>query len=640
MNNLERELSSIKGLQKKDIQAVTAFLVERELSSLGHVDLKTLTDYYSYVVKAFFQKAKQNHYGALLEIAVREYLRTLFDELIIEIDFCGKVTREKGNKVKTFLMLQGISSLNEITYDSRQKYEAYLRATDCCKVQEYVKTLDQLKLHAIQKNNESNPGRVFQISYEPQVIYLGYHPDYQTAMDFYYVRDKFELVFDFSIEAPEKLKRQIFSMLVYSLERPINRKNRRELYLVPLKKLYLYCAECDIEDIEQMQEREIAGFRRSMDGKVGTKTDIYMQIVNTTRKHLFMTAEDIHWDAHVWYMDRFRLKENQMNPANHVECLRFLKIYDEDNLADFKNYMKYLIGVRKIGMTSVQARYYCILQFLLYCEEKGVSADKIGSVHIEQYLKMLYDRENNQGTFNQAVKTLYAFFEYLVTKGRLQVVPFRREFFEMRTIHKHHFGYVDETTQNKFLRKLGKFPEDLRLMCIHVWATGIRCNEVCTIKGGAYEYDGEDAWMTVKQFKTGSVKTIPIPYNLYKLMKEYISRNAIGPEEYVFKSRKGRAYDASTFRIQVQRLCRENGMDYIFRPHDYRHVVATDLYTEGVPLDQIADYMGHRKRDITGNYIDIAQEHIDKENRKYFADNSWDLEMPTRDAKMIREENR
>jgi len=56
-------------------------------------------------------------------------------------------------------------------------------------------------------------------------------------------------------------------------------------------------------------------------------------------------------------------------------------------------------------------------------------------------------------------------------------------------------------------------------------------------------------------------------------------------------------------------------MDYIFRPHDYRHVVATDLYTEGVPLDQIADYMGHRKRDITGNYIDIAQEHIDKENR-------------------------
>ena len=78
MNNLERELSSIKGLQKKDIQAVTAFLVERELSTLGHVDLKTLTDYYSYVVKAFFQKAKQNHYGALLEIAVREYLRTLF----------------------------------------------------------------------------------------------------------------------------------------------------------------------------------------------------------------------------------------------------------------------------------------------------------------------------------------------------------------------------------------------------------------------------------------------------------------------------------------------------------------------------------------------------------------------------------
>ena len=162
-------------------------------------------------------------------------------------------------------------------------------------------------------------------------------------------------------------------------------------------------------------------------------------------------------------------------------------------------------------------------------------------------------------------------------------------------------------------------------MCIHVWATGVRCNEVCTIKGGAYDYDGEDAWMTVKQFKTGSVKVIPIPFNLYSLMKEYISRNAIEPGEYVFKSRKGRAYDAATFRMQVQRLCRENGMDYIFRPHDYRHVVATDLYLNGVPLEQVCDYMGHKEKDMTGNYIDITQEHMDEKNRKYFEDNSWDL---------------
>ena len=54
-----------------------------------------------------------------------------------------------------------------------------------------------------------------------------YHPDYETAMEFYYVRNKEELAFDFSIDAPAKIKHPVFEMLSDLLLIGGKRKNMR-----------------------------------------------------------------------------------------------------------------------------------------------------------------------------------------------------------------------------------------------------------------------------------------------------------------------------------------------------------------------------------------------------------------------------
>ena len=529
-------------------------------------------------------------------------------------------------------MLMDIHSLNRIDYAVRSTFASYLETTGFGKAEEYIKVLDRMKLYAIRESNNRFPKVKRKLTYRPQLIYLGYHPDYAKAMEFYYTRDKTELVFDFSIEASEILKRQVFKMLNYCLDRDMDGKNRRELYLVPLKKLYLFCAQQGIGDIEKMQEKQIEAFRHSMEGKVGTKTMIYMQIVGSTRRFLFMSAPKINWDANVWYMDRFRLGSGQVNPANHMECLRFLKIYDVDNLATLKGYIRYLIEVRRTGMKTVQARHYIILRFLLYCEERRIKVRRITERQLEQYVAHLMEQERTPSTFNQSVSVIKAFFQYLFSEGEMEDMSKmlkKMDFYRETDRYVRHDRIVDPAGMEEFLHLLGSFPEDLRLMCLNILATGIRVNEACTIKGDAYSHDGKDAWLSVMQYKVSRVKTVPIPERLYELMTSYIDRNGIQAGEFVFRSRKGRAYDALTFRIQVQRLCRDCGMTYIFRPRDLRHQIATELYEKGVPLDQISDFLGHKKIDMTGRYIDVSERYMDEETRKYFAQNS--LEDPSDD---------
>ncbi len=58
------------------------------------------------------------------------------------------------------------------------------------------------------------------------------------------------------------------------------------------------------------------------------------------------------------------------------------------------------------------------------------------------------------------------------------------------------------------LKKLKFFPEVQRLIFLNLWATGLRISEVCTLKGDAYYWDGEDAWIKVYQIKMKAEKMI------------------------------------------------------------------------------------------------------------------------------------
>ncbi len=629
---LERQVSRSPTVNGKLKEIVLAYLISANIQSLEDITIDDVYNFREYISRLQGINDRQRKcYASLLEQVVLAYDVEQRDAWQSPID---KLTCAQSikNKMITFLILLNVQAPNEINYEIRCEYETFLEKSDIyCKKNEYMKALDNLKLNAIKAENASKPFKEWNLKFEKQKIFLLYHPNYQLAKTFYYVQNKEELVFDFSIRASGLLKRQILKMLNHVLQTKENLKDRRERFLIPLNLLYAFCVSKNIEDIEQLTEKQIYEFRKSIEGGAGSKTDIYTQIIDNIRKYLFLGAKDTNWNANVWYLERFNFVDGRENLARKIRRFSFNEIENVKNRNFFKEYMKYELGVsQKSSLLTLRGTYYEICTFLKYLDQVQIEVTKITAIELEAFIKREDEKNNQPEAFNKSIIAVAKFFGFLQVKKYIEKVPLNFSYHLKKVSAKHNDRAVDIDTQIEILKLLQYFPNHLRLMYLNLWCIGLRVSEVCIIKANSYIWDGKDAWLKIHQSKMKAEKYVPIPTQLYKLMRDYIEFNGITSEEYVFKSKQGGAYDAGTFCKQFKKQLEKLGMkEYKFKAHDFRHTVATFLYRNGSSIEAIRDYLGHKSTDMTKQYLDYMQDVLNKENEKYFRNGGNEL------AKMV-----
>lgn len=619
---LHEQLDLCKFITGNPRTVVENFLYSEGIYSLDEVDADVKDDYQQYIKSMIGLTDRQRkYYVSILEQFLLSYLITKNIELS---EYVSTVITDRAikNKVLLCLLEHEITDCREIDYDVRSDYEASLIKSGCTKLSEYVKAMDVLKLEAIHKDNISNPLKPKTLAYRGQKVFLLYHPDHEIAMTFYYIRDKEELLFDFSLEGSAIVKRQVFKMLSYVLEEKKDWHDRRERFIIPLKKLYMFCIENGVDDIELLTAEQIKAFRMSMDGKVGTKIDTYMQIIYNITKYLFVSAKHTNWEANMWYLERFTFNDGRTNPAREIERITFNQISDDGNRALLKDYMKYQIGVaQRTSLQTIRCQYYDIVLFLKYCDTEGWVLAEVDAERMEKYIASVDSEDIKAEAYNRRIISVARLFNYMKSKKLISKEPLKFEYY-LKTVHvKHNNRTVSVDNQKLVLKKLKHLPLHLRLMFLNLWCEGIRECEVCVIKAGMYSWDGQDAWLKLYQNKMKKEKCIPIPVELYKLMKKYIKTNGIKADEYVFKNRKGGAYDAGTFTKQMKRELAKAGLtDYDFKAHDFRHTVGTSLNKEhNVSIEVIREFLGHNSSDMTKQYIDFVPELLDTANEEYFS---------------------
>lgn len=622
IQELDAQLSACGNVQGRQRAAVRAFLLQQGIYSVSDITDEDKADFRDYLsLKDELSDVQKVKYASSLETLQLSYYAPYHEDFLKELED-GKKPDATIRKTETYLLSHGVTSTEEITYEVREAYEQYLLDSIAeSKVNEYLKSLDIMKLAAIRRECENAPFKERQLRYNGGKIFLLYHPDYKLAQTFYYVRDKKELLFDFSLPAKDGVKYQIFFMLNYILEHEKNWKNRRERFIVPLKLLYEFCIEQGIEDLERLEEMEIELFRNKLKALEVDKDDIYIQIVDNIRKFLFLRAKKTNWEANVWYMERFNFQSDRMNPANPVVRISFMQVHDKENRRYFQLYLQYMIGVTSLSISNIRFQYYRVSEFLEYCDTKGVSVLKLTAQDMDEYFKHI-DMDILPDTFNGKAADIYKFFRFMVVKGFIANVPFRLEYYLKNVVPTHHDRALPEDVVSKMLANLHLFPENLRLMYLHLWCLGLRINEVCTIKGDAYYERNGDTWIRLYQNKMKAEKTVPIPVTLYELMKAYIQKMHITPDAYVFQNKNGGAFKSGTFTKQMIAKCRELDIscgDYIFRTHDYRHTISTAMYGKGSSLQAIRDFLGHKSEEMTKQYVDYLPEMIDKANEEYFS---------------------
>lgn len=222
-----------------------------------------------------------------------------------------------------FMVEKKIYSLEEIDWDVRVSYEQYLEKTINKRNRPwYLSGLDKLKLFDIKKRNNSIRETKIRLKYQEKRIYLGYHPDYNLAKEFYYCKDAEGIIWDFSIKTSQRLKYQIFTVLNYALENFSERKLRRG-YLAPLHFFYVYCIDRGISDLTQLEQNQIDEYF-SKAKEVPLVNNRYPQIVDKVQRILFLQAKDINWDARI--SDTLTLRTDCLYQENGHYIVRMYQV--------------------------------------------------------------------------------------------------------------------------------------------------------------------------------------------------------------------------------------------------------------------------------------------------------------------------
>lgn len=558
-------------------------------------------------------------------IEPQENIEQLKAQLKAELDECEEVNSTHRNRLLEFMVENEIWHIDELDYFSRQKYEEYLdgRLSDGAK-KSYVRGHDKVKLHTIKSKVQLVvSGQSATPPYKNIFLYLPYHPNPEIAERFKTSQCFQDLVWDFRKNAPEKLKRQIYDCLHYAIENDRCAETFR-VNLIGIQQLYTFCIEENIDDIEKIELSQADKFAESDNERLDRVKK--NRVINNCRKAIFMLHEEINWKANVWYMERIRIQPDRLDVANPITALSFLEVSHRKNRELLKQYMKYGIGITNLSMGALRAELITVRGFLSeihQSDDEDICA--ITTEQMDAYFRVERERPVQAETFNKKVMGILHFFNFLRVRQYIEYIPFDEEKYLKKTHQRHHDRSVSQEVADEILAKLHLFPEELRLMYLHLYGIGLRIGEVCRLKGNAYYIQGRDAWIQVYQTKMRNYKRIPIPEALYKLMKVYIKKYEIKADEYLFKNRQGGAYRSSTFRMQMIKQCERNSIqngEYAFKSHDYRHTIATYFYDTGVSLQSVRDYLGHDYEEMTQQYVDYMPKKIDKANEELFSQHS------------------
>jgi integrase/recombinase XerD len=123
--------------------------------------------------------------------------------------------------------------------------------------------------------------------------------------------------------------------------------------------------------------------------------------------------------------------------------------------------------------------------------------------------------------------------------------------------------------------------------------TGLRISEALNIKLSDVKKSGSMYQVTV-QGKGNKDRSIRIEPELYKAVKKTFKG-----KQYLFESSSGLMLNRVNVYKQVNRFFRKAG--YSLSPHSLRHSFATCAILSGIPINEIADYLGHSSIQTTAS---------------------------------------
>ena len=274
----------------------------------------------------------------------------------------------------------------------------------------------------------------------------------------------------------------------------------------------------------------------------------------------------------------------------------------------------------RMGYSTETIRSYGRLlnYFLQWLEDQKIKTfDKVNQSDLDRYCEYLHKKKNQvfggglscsyiQGHIN-VIRLLDQYLQ-LSGKGKLLrgKLPVEQDFKVHRTIlTQKEIKTIYELTQDS--------PMGLRDRAVLglYYGCGLRCSEGLRVELKHIDY--EKKLLYVLAGKNGRSRQVPISQRVKRDFKDYqcYGRNDLLKSQsthFLINYFGGKIKRGYSLNKRLRLLTEQAGIAKKISLHCLRHSIATHLLQQGMPLEQISQFLGHTSLDSTQIYTRLAEE--------------------------------
>ena len=465
--------------------------------------------------------------------------------------------------------------------------------------------------------------------YHQEIIDLKEHPDSIIREK---VRNKRLTTFDFrGLEKPFRLEVKLY--LQWTLAKDIKIESVYE-YLMPMRHLIEFIkikSRTHDELTLRYYSPELENDFKAYLDAIGVATTNFTTVKSNTLKiykRMHMFVRDLYtgsnpFDNDIWHLEKLGIESKRLNESNVRNTISFCAINNELNRDLAKKFIKYQITTTDKAISTLYAKYKYIERLLVFLDAKSVY--EMDRLDVENFIDSLNNRNLSTLSFNEYIYANIKFMDYLIVSGEISSNLFLIQ--DVKPVDKNHsYKAVDETVIKQIFSVLNQLPLKESAMFLLVYSTGMRVSEVCAIKSDSLFKNNNGSFIRFYSQKMRKEVVNPIPETLYELLtlqKQIVMDNPENKNNYLFPYYNFKCYPSSKFRKLIQQFCRDlriknpDGTLYQFKPHDYRHTLATTMILRDIPSTVIQKVLHHDSIEMTSAYIDIQDQQKIKKHKEF-----------------------
>ena len=152
-------------------------------------------------------------------------------------------------------------------------------------------------------------------------------------------------------------------------------------------------------------------------------------------------------------------------------------------------------------------------------------------------------------------------------------------------------------------------PRDLCLFTLGI-NTAYRAGELLSIKVGQVEYLNAGDSLTIRQTKTGKLRSVTLNQTCINSIQSYLTQTPLKSSQGLFTGQRGVLTVSSVNRL-VKRWCSDVGLRGNYGSHTLRKTFGyQQRVKQGAPLPLLVEAFGHTTQKQTLDYLCIQEEEI------------------------------